>query len=301
MVTGQTIAIGLGAFAALIIPSLQLSAREEWPSHLQFDLVFPKNETYAPTQYFPIIFGVQGLKEWSKDMPFSFAITIKPGTLEKEKFGQHANETYADMNYEMVGERLDELAPGQFFFHIPTVNLTNGTTGDFIIDWAVRIKNYCELDNVKNSTGFLPEGSDLGNGWKYYYEYYYKSHKSVFRTTTDAPLPDIAATVKSCEESEDDAVSHSPVDILGFRNSMNGGRCPQFVTNATLNKCGYKSVANELAANVSSIILGQMRCEEDAGDWRKIEWRCPSTATSLGTSLSLGWLMFLVATAAFYF
>ena len=54
----------LSFLVALLRPLLLArvaNAERKLPADLQVDLIFPRNETYAPTQLFPIVFGVNNL------------------------------------------------------------------------------------------------------------------------------------------------------------------------------------------------------------------------------------------------
>lgn len=66
---------------ALLHPLLSVgvvTAERKFPTDLQVDLIFPRNETYAPTQLLPIVFG---LNNFDAVWPLDMHLTVRVRTL----------------------------------------------------------------------------------------------------------------------------------------------------------------------------------------------------------------------------
>ena len=80
--------------------------------------------------------------------------------------------------------------PGTDTFYLPAVNMTNGTTDQFLIEWDYKIQYRCfGSDTHDGALGWTSSGSsELG------------LRPLFFSTEPGAQLPDIEATVNSCSE-----------------------------------------------------------------------------------------------------
>lgn len=253
----------LSALLYLLLSAHVASCERKLPADLQVDLIFPRNETYAPTQLFPIVFGVNNLDAvWPLDM----RLHVMVESISAQQDEDTPSWTWKDVSLnsgeleKTVGE-----APGTHFFHFPAVNMTNGTTDNYKILWDFILPNRC-FDNATD-----PEDDYGGRGWSSSPDGY-ASRGLRFSTAPEAQLPNIEDTVNSCSEpKEDDSVA---VRVTEVRTTYDGDRpCPVLETDVKPAKCVFKSAAKELAADVSEAMLDEMRCEE--GTWQTITAPCP--------------------------
>ncbi|KAL0943240.1 uncharacterized protein CTRU02_201126 [Colletotrichum truncatum] len=264
------------------------NADRKLPADLQVDLIFPLNETYAPTQWFPIIFDVQNLDAlW----PVDIFLSVSVWSNEWKVSGRQSRL----WEYEFFGLSPEDFAktdgppPSKHFFHIPSINMTNGTTGEYSILWHISIENQC----FANATQPLSEAAahDWSNRLRGPYE-----RSLQFSTAPGAQLPDIEATVNSCPSpNENNSVA---VRITEVRETLHRQKpCPVFETNVAPARCAYKPFAAELAANVSGLMLGNMRCSN--GTWQTVTAPCPRKSASNAHRMwsGAGWVPVLVVAA----
>ncbi|PIG69429.1 hypothetical protein AARAC_005233 [Aspergillus arachidicola] len=132
---------------------------------MEFDLVFPRNETYAPTQYFPLVLAARDSSAaWPSGMILS--MTIWPDSEDTPPWDSRINFPAKDP-----------------YFAIAGTNLTNGTEDGFTVIWSVLLQETCREDD-SNTESFSSD------------EYNVR-----FTTKLDAPLPDIEEAVSACSES----------------------------------------------------------------------------------------------------
>ncbi|KAL8310458.1 hypothetical protein RB597_010339 [Gaeumannomyces tritici] len=237
------------------------NAQQKLPNNVQFDLLFPQpNETYAPTQYFPIVFGIQNADGVLPILPkdgLSVIIEVWADDYRRNSSVSgwgHVSERFNSNDF----KRAPFPSSAAHFIHYPPINMTNGTTKSYYVNWHVVADNKCN-----------PQNGDLGNDtWSHW-------NFIRFNTAPGAQLPDIAASIDSCPEP------HNSTSItLDVKPGEPNDRCPTFHTTPSTIKCGYKPLAKDLAANVSAAMLGKMGCDE--GDWRTISTPCPPKAKQSG-------------------
>ncbi|KAL0940178.1 uncharacterized protein CTRU02_202941 [Colletotrichum truncatum] len=236
------------------------------PADLQVDLLFPRdNETYAPTQWFPIVLGVQNIDAL---MPLDIVIDLSVVSLEswqKSSSGSRAEWQHVDLRLNSL-TLPDALGPtpGKLLLHYPAVNMTNGTTDQFAVRWGFSFANRCFANNSD------PSLDDGGEGWSSGYNGS-STRNIVFRTAPGGQTPDIAAAVDACPEGRENTTSVIRVtDVRKTRGT--GYQCPVFETDVQPTRCAYRDLAQELAANVSTAILDKMGCEN--GTWQTITAPC---------------------------
>lgn len=219
---------------------------------MEFDLVFPRNETYAPTQFFPLVLAVKNsTATWPAGL--SLSITIWPHTEEVPPPGSR-------FNFPSAGRTSGAPPSTPNYFAIAGSNLTNGTVGHFSVVWSVSMHHTCtDIDPFK-----LP-------GERLYTSGEFNIH---FSTALGAPVPDIESAVNQCSQS-----------TLALRpNGIRDGDCPVLDANSTVptaaTRCSLKPWGKELAGNVSSTMLGLMGCSE--GNWASITTPCVPKPTSGG-------------------
>ncbi|KAK6850287.1 hypothetical protein PG995_014120 [Apiospora arundinis] len=265
------------------------------PADLQVDLIFPRDGmTYAPTQWFPIVFGVKNL-----DAVWPMGISLGVSVIDKQFW---KNESSHSWQYELpsviIDQVLNSTTPGEYFFHIPAVNMTNGTTSSYSVAWELNIRYRC----FENSTDRREE-TPVRDGWSNSPNGY--ARRAIkFHTAPGAQLPDIEATVNSCPEPDVNSSTAVRVTKMGETHwKYPREPCPWLETDIRPSKCAFQPAAKELAANVSEAMLAKMRCKE--GSWQTITAPCPreSMASSLyimgvGLSymlaLSVGFVLFII-------
>ncbi|KAL8364709.1 hypothetical protein RB595_003813 [Gaeumannomyces hyphopodioides] len=249
----------LAPIAASLAP-----AERQASADVQFDLVFPRqNETYAPTQWFPIVFGVQNANGSLPTLPADgFRVSLSVWTDDYRSPSRNrsldgwgfARKDFFSRDFETAAISV----PAARFAHFPPINMTNGTTGTYYLAWNVFLDKKCLLRNELKST------------W---------SHSGVihFSTAPGAQTPDIEASINLCPEPD---VSSSVG--LSVKTVPSNEDCPAFLGASPAIKCGYKSLAKDLGASVSAAMLGKMGCDE--GTWQTITAPCPPKPKQSGAS-----------------
>ena len=278
---------------ALVNPLLSVGvarAERKLPADIQVDLVFPRNETYAPTQLFPVVFAIDNFDSVAPlDMSISATVQSTGGPEDDDRpvWKLRPVGLYSDTLAEAYAEE-----PRKHYFHFTGVNMTNGTTDTYKILWEVQLPNLCHANNT------YPPDDDGGNGWSNS-ENGNAMRIGVFETAPGGQLPDIEAVVNSCRErnGEDSAAFR----ITEVRKTYHDGKtCPVIETNVKPKPCAFKSDAEELAANVSTEMLRSLGCKE--GDWRTITAPCPREEESMAfpwtADLGVGWVLLGLAFSA---
>ncbi|KAE8418547.1 hypothetical protein BDV36DRAFT_294975 [Aspergillus pseudocaelatus] len=237
---------------------------------MEFDLVFPRNETYAPTQYFPLVLTARNSSAaWPSGMILS--MTIWPDNEDTPPWNSRFN--FPAKGY------TSGAPPSEPYFAIAGTNLTNGTGGGFTVIWSVVLQETCREDD--SNTESFSSG-----------EYNVR-----FTTKLDAPLPNIEEAASACSES---SLALTP------RAWLREGACPVLdsdsVTPAAAEPCGLKPLAQELATNVSAAMLDLMKCSE--GTWQTIQQPCPAKEENIAgmprwrSGPGLVWVATLTAVAS---
>lgn len=244
------------------------------PADIQVDLLFPRNDTtYAPTQWFPIIFGIQNLESV---LPMDLHLSIR---VMSSNWGS-SNVSHMWEDFSVAFSDPSDASTGKFQFHNNLVNMTNGTTDTYTIAWDLEIWDRC----FANNTGH-PERDTGGNWWSNMRPYPYPQLIK-FHTAPGALLPDIEAEVNSCPEPDESTSVALRINEVRT-TTVTKQWCPVFDTDVNPNKCAYKLLAKELASNISDMILHEMHCGN--GTWQTITAPCikeESPASSLRTIVS---------------
>ncbi|KAK8849168.1 lysM domain-containing protein [Apiospora arundinis] len=281
-----------------VIPLLASAtmAERSLPADLQVDLIFPQhNTTYTPAQWFPVVFGAKNLDAvWP--MGISLGVEVIDNEYRKIRKGPSWKYELASIDFTRA---LNSTTPGEYVFHIPAVNMTNGTTGSYTVAWELNIEYRC----FENSTDRREEHRPAREGWSNSPNGYARRFIN-FHTAPGGQVPDIEATVNSCQEPNVNSSTAVRVTKMGETHwKYPREPCPWLETDIRPSKCAFQPAAKELAANVSEAMLAKMRCKE--GSWQTITAPCPrkSTASSLyimGVSLSymlalsFGFALFIV-------
>lgn len=168
--------------------------------------------------------------------------------------------------------------PGQHFFHIPTINMTNGTTDTFKILWKVATQTQC----FSNNTG---PSLDAGLPPLVQLPQWIRLSTDRIQHGTRGPASRHEATVNSCREPDEE--TSAAIRITDVRKTYSRGEdCPVIDTNVSPAKCVFRPVAKELAANVSAEVLKEMWCDE--GEWQTMAAPCQRRKKSLASPCSAG-------------
>ncbi|TLD19633.1 hypothetical protein PspLS_09442 [Pyricularia sp. CBS 133598] len=230
------------------------------PADLQFDLIFPRNETYAPTQFFPIVLGIQNLDAvWPIEI--SIRATVGPRNETPRSSWPAWEHVIGGLSYEDVA-KLSGPAPGHHLIHNFAINMTNATAGQFFVAWDVRLWWQCHNgtdDNRVTAERFVSTGV------------------VDFSTEHRAQVPDVEATINTCPEPNNTTSTVMRItDVV--RAPSDGSWCPVLdnVTETTPVKCGYKDIANEISTNNPSM--------SSCGDWKVDHSFCIKSPAGLPTS-----------------
>ncbi|OBR01963.1 LysM domain-containing protein [Colletotrichum higginsianum IMI 349063] len=257
-------------FLALFLSiSVRVSGQDQnrkLPADLQVNLLFPRaNETYAPTQWFPIIFDITNLDAvWPLDVYVDIEIYSMSWRINNT--GSSSWQDVAPrINKALLAEAFNSTTPGQQFFHTPLVNMTNGTTDQYAIRWALSLEPRCFHDGSVEEKGWSNRPENGG------------SRVVMFSSAPGAQVPDIESAVDACPESDQENSVAVRITDVKYPNGLldeDGQKqtCPVFDTSIEPEQCAYKSLASELATNISTKILEQMGCEE--GTWQNITAPC---------------------------
>ncbi|KAL0938066.1 uncharacterized protein CTRU02_207797 [Colletotrichum truncatum] len=267
------------------------NAERKLPADLQVDLIFPRNETYAPSHLLPIVFGVNNIDAvWPLDLRLSVEVQ---STLTQSNASQ-PSWLYEDVSLEpSVFAQTVGQTPGKQFFYFPAINMTkiaNGTANEFRILWKFSIPRRC----FANSTD--PRDDDGDTHWSNS-PLEGGSRVVWFKTAPGAQRPDVQATINSCSDPEE--ATSTAVRVTEVRKTYSDGQfCPVLETNIKPTKCTFQSAAKELAANVSAAMLKEMGCKE--GEWQTLTERCPkeeNMAPSQTAALGMGSALLALAIA----
>lgn len=283
----------LRLFSFLLTLSLATLAQAErkLPANVQVDLLFPRNnETYAPTQRFPIVVGIQNLDAiWPVEMGLSLDVFNLDSSNPRRRGNQ---DTWLGISSFMFPNKIGPDAPRQFLYY-PTINMTNGTTGSFEVRWDIHFVYRCFGNDSMEDGGYGWSNRPDGRS----------KHYIVFNTAPGGQSPDVAATLNACPEGGENTTATVRVTDM-LQTWGYGYPCPVLATDVQPSRCAYRDVAQEVAANVSADIMRRIGCEE--GTWQNITTPCvpKESGTVLSTGLQRGlasWILGLgLALVAWY-
>lgn len=241
------------AYITMALIQLQLfwasRAEQKLPADLQVDFIFPRNETYAPTQYFPIVFGIRNLDAvW----PLRMLLEIDVGSeswnakeVDKVLYNKTFDESsdphglWHRRNLNIGTQEINRTTggtPGEYFNYIASVNMTNGTTDQYGIGWDLALEHRCLANNTD------PMKDDGGMGFAS------KRQGVTFSTAPGAPLPDIETIVNSCSVPPNGTAA--AIRMTDMRTTIQEGeRCPVIDENVPAGQCWYRNLAKAISAN----------------------------------------------------
>lgn len=268
-----------------------VTARGKLPRDFQVDLIFPQpNKTYAPTPWFPVVFGIQNAQ---KLWPLPFSLTTRVVDVSNPRNESQDWQVVEDSFSESdIGAAIQNTT-GDLYFHIITVNTTNASTSTWYLEWFYDFANRCldknfmkEQETAKEMTDAVPAWATLDEEiWIANIYHHWIRHPINFHLAPGGEFPDIEAAAKQCQNYEDMSTEAVRItDVITRR-----GICPFFETDVPGTNCNYRPIAKEVAANASALLLGAMGCKE--GDWRNITAPCNHAIGSSAQNKALGILV----------
>lgn len=116
------------------------SAVQTYPTTVELDLVFPRNETYAPVGLFPIIFALQNPQV---AVPLDLNIAFKLGRVVGDQ-GAEGSANYSVLEQDNVNFSKANLSTNDPSFILRYSEKVNNTEGQFWVSWGVD-NNNCSL------------------------------------------------------------------------------------------------------------------------------------------------------------
>ncbi|KAB8277073.1 hypothetical protein BDV30DRAFT_234873 [Aspergillus minisclerotigenes] len=130
-------------FCCLVLLTPSLAQETPYtPQTIELDLVFPRNDTYAPVDYFPLILGLQNAKAaWPQGVKIAWKLERldTDTTLQEGYFPPHEPQYYARDDYHTRGK-----APSDpfIYYHFPFA-LRNFTSGHWRYSWQFGFAQNC--------------------------------------------------------------------------------------------------------------------------------------------------------------
>lgn len=195
--------------AYTIWPAAVVSERK-LPTTVQADLVFPRNETYKPTPWFPIVLAFKGLRDvW----PISMTLDMDIYSISESRLGVDSpsyrmlSVTYdefstavIDPTFKTIPELVersdgesdgsDSILPNTHYLYIPLVNVTNGTTDQFYVSFRLKVLRRCVANGTEIRYDWNSNPTDL---WKY---------NLAFSSGPEGIVPDVEAAITTCPKPQ---------------------------------------------------------------------------------------------------
>jgi hypothetical protein len=216
------------------------------PAAVEIDLIFPRNGTYSPTAYMPIVFAIQNSR-YAASLDLTFRYTLRNGTGPQTEFTRLMDLEYADFSSRDP------------YFAIDSVPYMN-TEGTWTFNW-LSFSGHC-AQTVVNVTS---EQNVLGDGFQQN-QTFLGFATIEFSIKNGAKAPDlIAATADdTCASSENFTFSVTKIldvpksDIWDGRKSC--AVLPTPYSRPSANPCGAKlnsSVASSISAAITSCAINR--------------------------------------------
>ncbi|KAE8141323.1 hypothetical protein BDV38DRAFT_296836 [Aspergillus pseudotamarii] len=138
---------------------LNPSLAQEWPytpQTIELDLVFPRNDTYAPIDYFPLILGLQNAKAaWPQGIMIDWKLEQLDTDMRMEEgyFPPHEPQYYLGGSY---NTRNEPPSDPFIYFHFP-FNLRNFTSGHWRYSWRFGFAQNCTAPQATSERWFLSQ------------------------------------------------------------------------------------------------------------------------------------------------
>ncbi|KAK2816783.1 hypothetical protein FQN49_007990 [Arthroderma sp. PD_2] len=130
-----------------LLPLAAWGADTDLPGVIEFDLVFPRNETYAPTQYFPLVLAARNSRAtWPLGMTLTMHIWPAGEEAPTETFlFPHPPQGHTS-----------GLPLSDPYFAIAGTNVTNGRAGEFTVIWSATLRETCKESHPLKDPGKRP-------------------------------------------------------------------------------------------------------------------------------------------------
>lgn len=208
------------------------------PQTVEVDLIFPRNETYAPISLMPMVFAIQNFRV-AKSLLLKFDYTLEqvPYIKTKPLYG------ISDLKY-------TNYSGSRNHFQYAWTTKLNNTEGTWLFTWTLRALN------CSQPTEADPE--DPGPQKPLHLETVIMSNSVYFTTTHGAKQPDLVAATQdgACAESQADTMNITGILDVPWSDSYWGSQsaCPLLSTvTPTANPCGVK-IDSSAASSISYVI-----------------------------------------------
>lgn len=192
---------------------------------VELDLIFPRNDTYAPVPLFPVVFAVQNPSlAITLDALVSWSVN-EYGTLGSQS--PHAYEHSINLQW------LNGFSPSSPYLataYIPTVE---GIEGIWTFSWTLSSANCCE--NTTSQACFQNQDSKL-----------------VFTTNNTAPAPDLVMN-ETCSINQGFAFNVTGVEQLSFSHTGLQPSCAVLGASPTRQPCAA-TIDPNAASSISSAL-----------------------------------------------
>jgi hypothetical protein len=115
------------------------SMAQTYPAIVEFDVVFPRNDSYAPVELMPVVFAIQNPQA---AVPLTFAIEWSIQKLESSE------GPLAGSLFDLTWANFSTANP---YFVVLSTNQLNGTEGSFSLLWTLHSGN-CSAGNPPGAT-----------------------------------------------------------------------------------------------------------------------------------------------------
>ncbi|KAJ4165580.1 hypothetical protein LMH87_007208 [Akanthomyces muscarius] len=170
------------ACTTAIWPAAVLGKRN-LPATVQVDLLFPRNETYKPAPWFPLVLAVKGLEDvWPFPMALDMSVISASSTLGVDA----PSYRNFDMSFFKFIWTVDHSSSITHFVHIPLANITNGTTDQFHVSFQLKVLRRCAANGTEIQRNWGSNPSLL------------EKYSLDFSTSPDGKVPDIEESIRAC-------------------------------------------------------------------------------------------------------
>jgi len=260
------------------IAAAQSQTPVTFPTTVEVDLVFPRNDSFAPGQYLPIVFAIQNARA-APGLLFQLNAALY-------RDGANGTSTFIG-NQGLTRTNYSTTSGTEPYFVVLTTNITNSTEGRFGLLWEVMTTN-CSATLVEDQSPHNPT-AQLSRF----------SNVTWFTLRNDARPPSLVTTPESCPVSMKAFNVSSTVPVQ--REPGNSWEDPVCAvlgdTPPQPSPCAVKidsTVASSLSAVISATACANMNTVRGVG--------CPDAKKSdSGKRVASGWRTWLGLTTGMLF
>lgn len=176
-----------GLLHIVLLAAMQVGAgATNFPATVEVDLVFPRNDTYAPTALFPIVFAFQNAA-LAPSLDPGFDLTLWDSTFTT---GQPLSLDLKNTNFSSD--------PTYVYTYVTTLNTTNSSTAaSYSLSWAFSAGNCSETNGAQT----------IGGG--------FRDNTVVFTIQSGAQQPDLVAATTETGSASCANMSHFAFNLTG--------------------------------------------------------------------------------------